>query len=122
MPERRKGRMVERVRERRHAHRVRSRMYRTAFAAAGILVLTGGIVLSLPLVPGPGFVLIALGLGMLALEFDWAERLLERILQRVEEAADASGRHKLVVGAVVVAGVAALAVAAVLWDFPLVPV
>lgn len=114
--------MVERVRERRDAHRERGRTYRTGFAAAGVLILLSGVLLSLPLVPGPGFVLIAVGLGMLALEFDWAERLLERILGRVEQAADASGRQKVTVGAVVIAGVAALAVAAFLWDLPLAPV
>ncbi len=122
MAEHRKGRMVERVRERRDVHRERSRPYRIGFGVAGGVVLAGGIVLSLPLVPGPGFVLIAIGLAMLALEFDWAERLLERILQRVEDAADASGRQKAAVGAVVAAAVATLAVAAVLWDLPLVPV
>lgn len=63
---------------------MRSRAYRIGFAAAGFLVLVGGIVLSLPLVPGPGFVLIAIGLGMLALEFLWAERLLTSTVDRLE--------------------------------------
>jgi uncharacterized protein (TIGR02611 family) len=120
MPER--GRIMERVREQRDAHRQRGRAYRVGFAVAGMLVVAGGIVLSLPFVPGPGILLIAIGLTMLALEFAWAERLLERIAHRVEDAADASGRTKAAVAALAIAGVTALTVAAVLWDLPLVPV
>jgi Putative transmembrane protein (PGPGW) len=44
------------------------------------------VALALPGVPGPGILLVAVGLGMLALEFDRAERLLEKILDRVEQA------------------------------------
>ena len=76
--------MLMRLRERRERHLERSRAYRILFAVAGFAVLLGGIVLSLPLVPGPGFVLIAIGLGMLALEFLWAERLLETAVDRLE--------------------------------------
>ena len=76
--------MLLRLQERRERHLQRSRAYRIGFAVAGFLVLVGGIVLSLPLVPGPGFVLIAIGLGMLALEFLWAERLLASTLDRLE--------------------------------------
>lgn len=42
----------------------------------GWLVVLVGIVL-LPL-PGPGWLVIFLGLGILAAEFVWAERLLKR--------------------------------------------
>ncbi len=59
-------------------------LYRTIFAVAAVFVVAGGIVLSLPLVPGPGVLLIAIGLSMLALEFTWAERVLEKTLTRVE--------------------------------------
>ena len=59
-------------------------LYRTIFAVAAVVVVAGGIVLSLPLVPGPGVLLIAIGLSMLALEFTWAERVLEKTLTRVE--------------------------------------
>ena len=59
-------------------------LYRTIFAIAAFFVVVGGIILSLPLVPGPGFLLIGVGLGMLALEFAWAERVLEKTLTRVE--------------------------------------
>jgi uncharacterized protein (TIGR02611 family) len=80
--------MLLRLQERRERHLVRSRTYRIAFATAGFLVLIGGIVLSLPLVPGPGIVLLAIGLGMLALEFLWAERMLAWTVDRLEQVTD----------------------------------
>lgn len=48
--------------------------YRIGVAVAGLAVLLGGVVL-LPL-PGPGWLIIFLGLGILASEFAWAARLL----------------------------------------------
>ena len=42
---------------------------------AGLLLVVVGIVLSLPLVPGPGIVVIAIGVGLLSHEFEWARRL-----------------------------------------------
>jgi uncharacterized protein (TIGR02611 family) len=80
--------MLRLLHERRRHHRERSRLYRIAFAAGGFAVLLAGIVLSLPLVPGPGFVLVAIGLGMLALEFRWAERALERAVDALERGFD----------------------------------
>ena len=77
--------MLLRLQERRDRHILRSRTYRIAFATAGFLVLVGGIILSLPLVPGPGIVLLAIGLGMLALEFVWAERMLGWTVDRLEQ-------------------------------------
>jgi uncharacterized protein (TIGR02611 family) len=41
----------------------------------GLLLLLVGIVLSLPLVPGPGLLLVVFGLGFLSHEFEWARRL-----------------------------------------------
>ena len=34
--------------------------------------------------PGPGMLVVAIGLSMLALEFAWAERLLAKALDRLE--------------------------------------
>ena len=86
--------MLLRLQERRVRHLGRSHAYRVAFATLGFLVLIGGIVLSLPLVPGPGFVLIAIGLGMLALEFVWAERLLESSVDRLERVTQRMRRRR----------------------------
>ena len=40
------------------------------------LLLAGGVML---VTPGPGMVVIFLGLGLLAAEFVWARRLMERV-------------------------------------------
>ncbi|MDQ3890964.1 MAG: PGPGW domain-containing protein [Actinomycetota bacterium] len=86
--------MLLRLRQRKERHRERSRTYRVAFAIAGFAVLLAGIVLALPLVPGPGFVLIAIALGMLALEFAWAERALEAAVERLERGLDLVRRRR----------------------------
>jgi Flp pilus assembly protein TadB len=83
--------MIERLEERRERHSGRSRTYRIAFAALAFALLLAGVVLSLPLVPGPGLPLIAVALAMLALEFAWAERLLRRIAHRVEQVEERVG-------------------------------
>ncbi len=48
----------------------------------GFTVLLVGLVLSIPLVPGPGFVFVLAGLAMLAAEFMWARRLLGQLKAR----------------------------------------
>lgn len=113
---------IERLRRRKERHKQRNRAYRIGFAIAGGLVIVAGLLLSLPGVPGPGLVLIALGLGMLALEFDRAERLLERVLDRLEQARERlSPLQKAIVA---VAGIAAAVfafVALLLWEIPVLP-
>ncbi|MCH5645603.1 MULTISPECIES: TIGR02611 family protein [unclassified Gordonia (in: high G+C Gram-positive bacteria)] len=64
----RKGRYV--IRRNRHLNLA----YRIAVGVIGALVLAGGIV-AIPY-PGPGWLIVFLGLGILASEFDWAHRLL----------------------------------------------
>ena len=110
--------LLARLHARRERHARRSLAYRVAFAATGFAVVAGGVVLSLPLVPGPGIPLVAAGLAMLALEFDWAERLLERIVLRIDRLL--VSRRALVSAAAVIAMAAALAV--LLWDVPFLPV
>jgi len=117
--------MIERVRERKEHHKQRGRAYRIAFGVAGFSVLLSGVVLSLPFVPGPGLLLIAIGLGMLALEFAWAERLLERTLNQLERAGEraarASPKQRLLVGTLLAASAGALVAAVLLWDVPVLP-
>ena len=48
--------------------------YRIVVGVVGALVLAGGIV-AIPY-PGPGWLIVFLGLGILASEFSWAQRLL----------------------------------------------
>jgi uncharacterized protein (TIGR02611 family) len=117
--------MIERVRHRKELHKQRGRAYRIAFGIAGFVVLLGGIFLSLPFVPGPGLLFVAIGLGMLALEFAWAERLLERIVDRLEQAGERAARatrgQRTAAAAAVAACVAALVAVAFIWDVPGVP-
>lgn len=49
---------------------------RIVVTTVGIALVVLGIVLSLPLVPGPGFLLMLAGLGVLATDYDWAKDAL----------------------------------------------
>ena len=51
---------------------------RASRVVGGLILLLVGIVLSLPLVPGPGLLLVVIGLGLLSHEFEWARRLRDR--------------------------------------------
>jgi uncharacterized protein (TIGR02611 family) len=120
----RKRRFLEGVRERRERHLERSRIIRVVVALFGFLVVLAG--LAMLVLPGPGLLVIAIGLGTLALEFVWAERLLERTVDKMEEAADTvkrSSRKQRAFGVALLALAAGgLVAAAVLWDLPLLPV
>lgn len=50
---------------------------------AGLVLLGAGFVLSLPMVPGPGLVVMALALTVLAAEFVWARWILRELRTRV---------------------------------------
>ena len=103
--------LIERLLERREQHQERHIAFRILWGFAGTLVLIGGLIMLVT--PGPAFVLIPVGLAMLALEFEWAERLLERALIQAEKArakAAATSTWQKVAGAVV--GAAALVGAA----------
>jgi tellurite resistance protein TerC len=45
----------------------------------GIVVLLVGIVLAIPGVPGPGLILVFVGLSILAIDFVWAHRLKTKL-------------------------------------------
>jgi uncharacterized protein (TIGR02611 family) len=120
----RKRRLLDGVRERREKHLERSRIVRIVVAIFGFLVVLAG--LAMLVLPGPGLLVIAIGLGILALEFVWAERLLEKTVDKMEEAADTVKRSSPLQQALAVAllalGAAGLVAAAILWDLPLLPV
>lgn len=75
----------KKLREKRARHLERHVVYRTAVAVGGFIVLLAG--LAMLVLPGPGLLVTAIGLGMLALEFPWAERLLVRVTERSAEVA-----------------------------------
>lgn len=51
----------------------------TVIALAGVAMLV---------LPGPGLVVLALAVAVLALEFDWAKRLAERVVRLARGVAD----------------------------------
>jgi len=115
--------LIERIRARQAEHRQRSAFIRVPFAVGGFAVVLLGVVMLFT--PGPGWALIIFGLGLLALEFDWAERWLERVIKQVERASDqvkhgSPARRAAVLGIGVLA-LAALVALGVFWDIPLFP-
>jgi uncharacterized protein (TIGR02611 family) len=65
---------------------------RIAVTIAGFAVLLAGI--ALLVLPGPGWLLIFIGLAILATEYVWAERLLTAAKRKAEQAKDAVLRKK----------------------------
>lgn len=61
-------------------------LYRLARMALGFTVLILGF-LAIPL-PGPGWLIVALGLGILSRDFVWAERTLGLVRNRLPQDAD----------------------------------
>ena len=118
--------LLLKLRERKERHKQRHVVHRAAVVVFGFLVVCAGIVMSGPGIPGPGIATILIGLAFLALEFDRAERMLEKAIiwgdQAKDRAEQTSTAQRVVAGALVAAGVAGFVVAAVLWDIPLMPV
>src|SRR5215468_9645265 len=56
-----------------------------AITAIGLAMLAGGV--AMLVLPGPGLAVIALGLAVLATEYDWAARLLAEVRQRASRMA-----------------------------------
>ena len=117
-------RFLDGVKERRERHRERSKVVRAAVVLAGFLVVLTGLAM-IPL-PGPGLFVIAGGLAILALEFVWAERLLERTIDQMEQRdrqrqADEPAHSRCILGLLGVLVVAAAVTAAYAWDIPFAP-
>jgi uncharacterized protein (TIGR02611 family) len=119
----RRGRFLDGVKERRERHRERSKVVRASVVLAGFVVVLAGLAM-IPL-PGPGLLVTAAGLALLALEFVWAERVLERTIDHMGKATDRvkrTGRaQRLILGLLGALVVAAAMTAAYAWDIPLVP-
>ena len=118
--------LLTKLRERKERHKQRHIVHRVAVVAFGVLIVLVGIVLSGPGVPGPGIAVILIGLTFLALEFDQAERLLERAIVWADRAKDraeeTSTKQRILAGIAGALALAAFVVAAVLWDIPLLPI
>ncbi len=90
--------------------------WRSVIAVVGIAVIVVGVVL-LPL-PGPGWLIIFAGLGILGSEFEWARRLLRFARDQLRRWTDWVKRQSRPVQAIVgMAGVLVIgAVAFVAWS------
>ena len=118
--------LLVKLQERKERHKKRHILHRAAVVVLGVLLVAAGIVMSGPGVPGPGIVTIILGLGFLALEFERAERLLERVIiwgdRAAERAEQTTTKQRVIAGIATAVAIAAFAFAAIRWDIPLMPV
>jgi uncharacterized protein (TIGR02611 family) len=117
-------RMRARLAERRATHLRRGRIYRALMVLVGAAITLAG--LALLVLPGPAFVVIPIGLAMLALEYAWAERLLDKAIEQADIAqrtAKETSPALRVLGVLVALALAAAALfAAAKWDNPFLPV
>jgi uncharacterized protein (TIGR02611 family) len=116
--------MRERLSERREEHVQKGTFYRIVFAVAGVIVTLAGV--AMLIAPGPAFVIIPIGLAMLALEFAWAERALDHALEKAElaerKAKETTRAQRILAGVAIALGIGAFVAAAVVWDIPVLPV
>jgi tellurite resistance protein TerC len=61
---------------------------RIARITAGVVILVAGLILVIPGVPGPGLLVIFIGLSILAVDFVWAHRLKTKIQDTTKAAVD----------------------------------
>ena len=118
--------LLVKLQERKARHKQRHPIVRAGVVLFGCLVVLVGIFLSGPGVPGPGFLVVLIGLGFLALEFDRAERLLEKAIvwgdHMAERAERTSTTQRVLAGLAAAVAIGAFVAAAILWDIPLLPV
>lgn len=116
--------LVTKLKQRKETHREKPRVYRAAFVVIGVTLLLAGI--AMLALPGPAFVVIPIGLALLALEFTWAEKLLDRSLVEADKAKrkaeQTTTAQRVLTGVAIACGVAAFVVCAILYDIPVLPV
>lgn len=66
---------------------------RLAISVVGLIVLLVGVVMLIA--PGPGFLVIALGLLILSVEYEWARRHLHRAKSHARTLADKAAANRL---------------------------
>lgn len=114
--------LLRELEERKARHAERGIVARVGVVIIGVLLVVVGIFMSGPGIPGPGIVVILIGLSFLALEFDRAERLLEKAIIWADNAKDraeaASPRQKALMAVLGVLAVAAAVAVVVLYDLP----
>lgn len=99
-----------------HRERIRAKRkvgfaYRVIVAVIGTAIVIMGLA-AVPL-PGPGWLIVFIGLGVLASEFTWAERLLDYAKKRVEQWADWLRAQSLAVRLAILVGTVMIVAAAI---------
>ena len=115
-----RGRLYQRL----HSNPVLALTTKIGVAVAGTAVFVVGVIMIVT--PGPAFVLIPLGLAILATEFDWARRALEKAREQARKAKERSvaldpkvrRRRAALTTAAVVLLVAAVATYVAVYDWP----
>jgi uncharacterized protein (TIGR02611 family) len=119
-----KPRLVERLEQQREIHRQRPFVVRMLYVVAGLTVLGAG--LAMLVLPGPAFIVIPIGLALLSLEFAWAEGLLDRAIAQGEvakrKAVESTRTQRILTGAAIALGAAAIVAWGLAGDIPVLPV
>jgi uncharacterized protein (TIGR02611 family) len=122
-PHEEESKWAQKLQERREAYQQRGTLYKAVYLTAGITITLAGV--AMLALPGPALVVIPIGLAMLAVQFAWAENMLEKALKQAEkaqtQAKEASRTQKILGVVAVVLGIAAFITAALLWDIPVIP-
>lgn len=114
----------KRLHNRLHANRVTGLATKLVVTMIGTIVLIAGLIMMVT--PGPGIVGILVGLGILATEWDWAQRLVDKMKDKALAAAEAAKemdpavrRRRIIVGFLVVVVIAGVVVAYLsVYDWP----
>jgi len=93
---------------------------RIAITAVGTVIVVAGAILLVA--PGPGLLVIALGLAVLAAEYDWARRRLNAVRARALSAASATAASRAGTASTVLFGLSAVAIGVVLICADVLPV
>jgi uncharacterized protein (TIGR02611 family) len=117
---RRRGRLHERM----HAHPALALTSKIVVTTVGVVVVGAGLVMMVT--PGPGVVALVVGLAILATEWDWADRWLDRARQAAHDARERAARtdprvrrRRIILGALgVVLVVTAVAVYVAAFGWP----
>jgi uncharacterized protein (TIGR02611 family) len=114
---------AHRLHRRMHRNRVTRLFTKVVVTLVGVAVFAAGVVMLV--IPGPGLVAMAVGLGILAIEWPWARRATHWMTEKAKAAAEKTGsnpaqRRRRIVGTSVVSigAVAAVTVYVALADWP----
>ena len=69
-----------------------TKVKRLIIGVVGFTIVLIGV--ALLVLPGPAFIVIPIGLGLLATEFVWARRLLKKVKTQIEKAAKTAKGNK----------------------------